>query len=115
MNDDLNSPVAISVLFDWVRNINQLLDGSQTISSADLATLRSEFAGMVGDILGLCNEKTAAADDKVAPLMDMILEIRAKAKADRDWTTSDLIRNRLTAIGIRVKDNKDGRSDWEME
>lgn len=66
------------------------------------------------DILGLRNERSEGADDKLAPLMDMILEIRRTAKANKDWATADLIRNRLTEVGIRVKDNKDGSMDWEQ-
>lgn len=115
MNDDLNSPIAISVLFDWVRIINQLHEGQQTISAQDLSTLKELVNVFVGDVLGLRNEKAQGANDLVSPLMDMILEIRSNAKESKDWTTSDLIRNRLTEIGVKVKDGKDGTSDWELE
>ena len=116
MNDDLNSPIVISVLFDWVRIINQINDGAQTISEADLAELRRMVNTIVFDVLGLRDEKSASAagNDKVAPLVEMLLEMRAKAKAEKNWALSDEIRDRLTAIGIRVKDRKDG-CDWEIE
>ena len=116
MNDDLNSPIVISVLFDWVRIINQINDGAQTISEADLAELRRMIDVIVFDVLGLRNEKSATAggNDKVTPLVEMLLEMRTKAKAEKNWALSDEIRDRLTAIGIRAKDRKDG-CEWEIE
>ncbi len=116
MNDDLNSPIVISVLFDWVRIINQINDGAQTISESDLAELRRMVSVIVFDVLGLRDEKSAGAagNDKVTPLVEMLLEMRAKAKAEKNWALSDEIRDKLTAIGIRVKDRKDG-CDWEIE
>lgn len=114
MNDDLSSPMVISALFDWVRIINQIAAGEQTISADDLAELKRVVNLYVFDILGLRNERAEGADDKIAPLMEMILEIRRNAKANKDWPTADLIRNRLGDAGIRVKDNKDGSVDWEL-
>ena len=117
MADDLNSPMVISALFDWVRIINQLVDGQQTITSEDLDKLKAIFKRWAFDILGLRDEKSASAaagKDLVTPLVEMLLDIRATAKANRDWATSDKIRDGLTAAGIRVKDRKDG-VDWEIE
>jgi cysteinyl-tRNA synthetase len=115
MNDDLSSPMVISALFDWVRIINSIADGKEKISAADLEALKATIKLYVFDILGLRNEKAEGADDKLSPLMEMLLEVRRNAKANKDWATSDLIRNRLAEIGIRVKDNKDGTMDWEMQ
>ena len=116
MNDDLNSPIVISVLFDWVRLINQLYEGTQTITAEDLETLRSTVRLIVFDVLGLRDEKGAeqGGTDMVTPLVNMLLEMRMEAKAAKNWALSDSIRDRLTAIGIRVKDRKDG-CDWEIE
>ena len=117
MDDDLNSPIVISVLFDYVRIINQIAEGQATISEADLAELKRVFDLYVFDILGLKNEKAegaSAGGDMLAKVVDMILAVRQDAKAAKDWATSDKIRNELTAIGIRVKDRKDG-VDWEIE
>jgi cysteinyl-tRNA synthetase len=114
MNDDLSSPMVISVLFDWVRIINSLADGKESISATDLEELKRVVNLYVFDILGLKNEKAEGGESQVAPLMDMILEVRRTAKANKDWATSDLIRNRLAEIGIRVKDNKDGSVEWEQ-
>ena len=117
MADDLNSPMVISALFDWVRIINQLIDGSQTITAADLETLTATVRRYAFDILGLCDEKAAGAAsgrDYVTPLVEMLLEERLKARAAKDWAASDRIRDGLAAAGIRVKDGKDG-TDWELE
>ena len=114
MNDDLNSPIVISVLFDWVKHINQLYDGQQQITKEDLHTLRQQIHTIVFDVLGLRDERAADESDMIGPLVNMLLEIRQQAKANKDWATSDQIRDKLTAIGIRVKDRKDG-ADWEIE
>lgn len=115
MNDDLNSPLVIAALFDWVRIINQLYEKQQTISSPDLEKLRETVKMIVADVLGLVDEKAAGgAGDMVAPLVEMLLDIRMQAKNNKDWATSDKIRDRMTEIGIRVKDRKDG-FDWDIE
>lgn len=113
MDDDINSPIAISVLFDWVRIINQIYDGAQTISADDLSALRALVHRIVFDVLGLRNEKSASGNDKVAPLVEMLLDIRTQAKNNKDWATSDRIRDELARIGIVVKDRKDG-TDWSI-
>ena len=116
MDDDLNSPMAISALFDWVRIINQLVEGQQRITAADLEKLREIVRRYVFDILGLRDEKAASAGGKdlVTPLVNMLLDLRQAAKTEKNWALSDKIRDELTAIGIRVKDRKDG-CDWEIE
>ena len=115
--DDLNSPMVISALFDWVRIINQLVDGQQSITAADLEELKATVYRYTFDILGLRDEKAAGAAsgrDYVTPLVEMLLDERLKARAAKDWAASDRIRDGLAAAGIRVKDRKDG-SDWELE
>ena len=116
MADDINSPMVISALFDWVRIINQAVDGQQSFTVEDLAALKATVHRYVFDILGLRNEKAAEAGgrDMITPLVEMLLNMRLDAKAAKDWATSDKIRDNLTAIGIRVKDRKDG-FDWEIE
>ncbi|MFI3302596.1 MAG: cysteine--tRNA ligase [Rikenellaceae bacterium] len=117
MNDDLNSPQVISALFDWVRIINQLVDGAQSIKAEDLEALKATVNMYVFDILGLKDEKAAGAasgSDYVTPLVEMLLAMRTEAKANKDWALSDKIRDGLVEAGIRVKDRKDG-CDWEIE
>ena len=116
MADDLNSPMVISALFDYVRIFNQLAEGQQTATAEDLEKLRATTSRWVFDILGLRDEKAEATGgkDMVSPLVEMLLDMRMEAKAAKNWALSDQIRDRLTAIGIRVKDRKDGY-DWEIE
>ncbi len=117
MADDLNSPMVVSALFDWVRTINQIVDGQQSITAGDLERLTATVRRYAFDILGLRDEKAAGAAsgrDYVTPLVEMLLEERLKARAEKNWAASDRIRDGLAAAGIRVKDRKDG-SDWEIE
>ena len=114
MDDDLNSPMVISELFDCVRTINQIYDGKQTISAADLAELRRVVDLFVFDILGLRDDLAGDNSQMLSSVVDMILNIRMEAKNAKDWATSDKIRDGLAAIGIKVKDRIDG-FDWEAE
>ena len=116
MADDLNSPIVISTMFDYVRLFNQLTEGKQTLTAEDKAKAEATVQRWVFDILGLENEKAEATGgkDMVSPLVTMLLDMRLQAKADKNWALSDEIRDKLTAIGIRVKDRKDGY-DWEIE
>ena len=114
MDDDLNSPMVISELFDCVRTINQIYDGKQTISAVDLAELRRVVDLFVFDILGLRDDLAGDNSQMLSSVVDMILNIRMEAKNAKDWATSDKIRDGLAAIGIKVKDRKDG-FDWEAE
>ena len=114
MDDDLNSPMVISELFDCVRTINQIYDGKQTISAADLAELRRVVDLFVFDILGLRDDLAGDNSQMLSSVVDMILNIRMEAKNAKDWATSDKIRDGLAAIGIKVKDRQDG-FDWEAE
>ena len=114
MDDDLNSPVVIAELFDCVRIINQVYDGLQTLSGADIAELARVVRFYVFDVLGLRDDLAGDNSQMLGEVVDMVLGIRTQAKAAKDWATSDRIRDGLTAIGIKVKDRKDG-SDWEVE
>ena len=115
MDDDLNTPIVISNLFDATRMINTVLDKKATISAADLDELKSVFHTFAFDILGLKAdaENNAAREEAYAKVVDMLLEQRAKAKANKDWATSDQIRNSLTALGFEIKDTKDG-AVWKL-
>ena len=88
----------------------------QTLTAEDKAKAEATVQRWVFDILGLENEKAEASGgkDMVSPLVTMLLDMRLQAKADKNWALSDEIRDKLIAIGIRVKDRKDGY-DWEIE
>ena len=117
MNDDLNSPIVISHLFDAARAINSAKDGKGTISAEDLKELQDVFHLFLFDILGMVDESAGAGNDTsreaFAKAVDLLLSIRQQAKANKDWATSDKIRNELTAIGFTIKDTKDG-AEWKI-
>ena len=115
MNDDLNTPIVISHLFDATRMINTVIDKKATISAEDLEELKDVFHLFVFDILGLKAEaeNNAAREEAYGKVVDMLLEQRMQAKANKDWATSDKIRDNLAALGFEVKDTKDGFT-WKL-
>ncbi len=116
MNDDLNTPIVISHLFDAARIINQTVDKKATLSAADLAELKEVFALFLFDILGIKAEQggnNSGREEAFGKVVDMLLEQRAVAKANKDWATSDKIRNELAALGFEIKDTKDGCT-WKL-
>jgi len=115
MNDDFNSPIVIANLFEGVRMINSTNDGKEKINSSDLETLKKLFNDFVFDILGLKNETSAAGnDDILSDVVNLLLNLRQDAKINKDWATSDKIRNELTFLGFEIKDKKDG-FEWELK
>lgn len=115
LNDDLNSPITISHLFDAARIINTIKDGKATITETDLNELKEVFRLFMFDILGLTNETSAGSNSYEAfgKAIDLLLSIRQQAKVNKDWGTSDKIRNELTALGFEIKDTKDG-AEWKL-
>ena len=115
LDDDMNSPIAISHLFDACRTINQLADHKQTITAEGLEALRRVFNTFVCDILGLQAEAQGNAEREAAfgAAVNLLLEVRSQAKAAKDWATSDKIRDELAALGFEVKDTKDGAT-WRL-
>jgi len=119
MDDDFNTPVVISHLFDACRAINAVNDGKATATAEDLDTLRRAFDTFLVEIMGVRTD-IAASDDNAEALrpfeqaIDLLLELRTQAKANKDWATSDRIRDRLAEIGFSVKDTKDG-VEWSLK
>ncbi len=114
MNDDFNTPILISHLFEGVRIINSINDKKETITENDLNDLKKLMHEFVFDILGLKEEESAGSDEVVNGLMETIIDIRQKARENKDWDTSDLIRNNLTRLNIKIKDTKEG-AVWDIE
>ena len=112
MSDDLNTPVAIAHLFDAVRIINLVNDGKEKLSAEDLGSLRELFRIFIHDLFGLRAEESAG-NDRLDGVLKLLLDIRQEAKAKKEWAVSDRIRDRLSELGITVKDRKDGY-DWEI-
>ena len=115
LDDDLNSPIVISHLFDACHTVNQLADKKLTITPAALEALKRVMRLFTFDILGLREEGggNAEREKSFGEAIDLLLELRAKAKAAKDWATSDQIRDRLAALGFEVKDTKDGAT-WKL-
>ena len=113
MCDDLNTPIVISHLFDACKAINTIADGKATITAADLEELKATFKLFVEDILGLQTADNSTDNTAYKKAVDLLLEIRRQAKQNKDWATSDKIRNELTAIGFTIKDTKDG-FEWSI-
>ncbi|GAA4100957.1 cysteine--tRNA ligase [Mucilaginibacter panaciglaebae] len=109
MNDDFNSPVLIAELFEAVRIINSVHDGKMKIDAANLEILKNTIQIFVFDVLGLENEQ--AANDDLPKVMDLVINLRNEAKINRDYATSDKIRDGLQKIGFQLKDSKEG-TNW---
>ena len=109
MNDDFATPTVISHLFEAAKTINGAADGKLKLSKADIDELRWLFDTFLFDILGMRDEAAEAGNGNLVDgLMHIILDIRAAAKANKDWATSDRLRDALKELGITVKDGKDG-------
>ncbi len=106
MNDDFNSPIAIASLFEAVRIINSVYDGKSSATQADIDALKALMQDFVIDILGLKPEDAQTED--IGQIMDFIIQLRSEAKSNKDYATSDKIRNGLQALGIQLKDSKEG-------
>ena len=114
LDDDLNSPVLLSHLFDGVRFINSVIDGSEKIDAPGLDSLKEIFRIFVFEILGLKDETTGMDDALLTgELMKIIIDLRQDAKNNKRFDISDKIRLELNKLGITIKDRKDG-VDWEI-
>ena len=114
--DDMNTPVAIAQIFEAVRIINTAKDKKTKLSAADLKALLELFDNIVYGVLGLTDQEAgnAGATKTLDGLISMVLEERKAAKAAKDWATSDRIRDELKALGVLIKDTKEG-TEWTLE
>src|SRR5690606_9987841 len=108
MNDDFNTPILIAHLFEAVRFVNLLKEGKETLSAADLDEFKKTVNAFVFDVLGLTQASAQQDNSKLEGTVSMLIEMRNKARADKDFAMSDLIRDRLNALGIVLKDGKEG-------
>ena len=117
MSDDLNTAQTIATLFDACRLVNQANDGHVSLSEADIEALKKLFQDFLFDILGVRDDAAGGDGVDLAPYqkaVDLLLEVRMNAKRNKDWATSDLIRDRLNEAGFSVKDTKDG-FEWKLQ
>ena len=109
MNDDFNTPILIAQLFESVRFVNLLLDNKATISADDLNDLKLTLNSFLFDILGLKNETISENNsEKLSGVIEMLIEMRKEARANKNFALSDQIRDNLLELGIQLKDGKDG-------
>jgi cysteinyl-tRNA synthetase len=114
MNDDLNTPVVISHIFDAAKAINTVYDGNGKITAADLEELKSVFNFFMFDILGLKTEQeNSQILESYKKAVDLLLNLRLEAKQSKNWELSDKIRNELSAFGFEIKDTKEG-FEWKI-
>ena len=116
MNDDLMTQLVVSYLFEACTVVNKLIDHKATICAECFEELKSTMTLFAEELLGLSAERGAqneAREKAFGSVVDMVLDLRAKAKAAKDWATSDLIRDELAALGFEVKDTKDGAT-WKL-
>ena len=107
LNDDMNTAIAISQLFEGARIINSVNGGTETLTSEDIAHLGETMKLFVFDLLGMKSEVKGNNDD-LREVMELLLTLRADAKAKKDFATSDKIRDELTRLNFIIKDGKEG-------
>ncbi len=110
MNDDFNSPILIAHLFEAVRQINAVKDSKAELTGADRDLLKKAMSDFMFDILGLTDQEEEHGDvgQKLEGTIELLIKLRAEARANKDFKTSDNIRDQLEAIGIALKDGKEG-------
>src|SRR5690606_14552745 len=110
MNDDFNSPILIAHLFEAVKQINLIKDQKATITEADLNLLQKTMQGFIFDVLGLQDESIAqdSSIERLNGTIELLIQLRAEARENRDFATSDKIRDQLAALGVELKDAKEG-------
>ena len=110
MNDDFNSPILIANLFEAVKLVNGIKDGEEKISTEDRDTLKTTMHEFIFDVLGLIDVAIANEDssEKLSGIVEMLIEMRAQARNNKDFATSDQIRDKLLDLGIQLKDGKEG-------
>ncbi|OOV27603.1 cysteine--tRNA ligase [Flavobacterium sp. LM5] len=109
MNDDFNTPILIAHLFEGVRYINVIKDGKETITAEDLASFTTAIEAFVFEVLGLENEKISdSSNDKLEGTIQLLIDMRKQARENKNFALSDQIRDQLLALGIQLKDGKEG-------
>ena len=115
LNDDFNTPILIAHLFDSVKTINALNASKETLNKKDLTKFTSTFEFFIVDILGLKPiTQKKINDNNIEGIMKILLELRNKAKQNKDFITADMIRDELDKISIQIKDGREGTT-WNMK
>ena len=114
MDDDFNTPGAIAALFDLTREVNSLLASAQPPNAAELEAIDALYRRLLGDVLGILPEKLEeeAGSGLATGLIDLLVETRTKLRQAKQWALSDEIRDRLTALGVQLRDGR--MHDWTL-
>lgn len=110
MNDDFNSPILIATLFDAVKYVNGVKEGEEKITSVDKSLLKDTMQSFLFDVLGLQDTVIVNEDsrEKLSGTVELLINLRAQARSNKDFSTSDQIRDQLASLGIQLKDGKEG-------
>ncbi|BDB57757.1 cysteine--tRNA ligase [Flavobacterium ammonificans] len=109
MNDDFNTPILIAQLFEGVRFVNVLKEGKESLTAEDLKIFTTAMNGFVFEVLGLEDEKISDGNnDKLEGTVNLLIEMRKQARENKNFALSDQIRDQLLALGIQLKDGKEG-------
>lgn len=110
MNDDFNSPILIAHLFEGVRYINSLKEGKDSISEDNLRLFKKTMHDFIFEVMGLEDSaaETSMDGEKLSAAVELLIELRDQARANKDFATSDRIRDELSSKGIHLKDGKEG-------
>lgn len=108
MNDDFNTPVLISNLFEGVKFINQMKANKESLSQEDLVLFTSKMKAFTHDVLGLFDDSTNDNSEKLKGTVELLIELRKNARENKDWALSDQIRDELLELGIQLKDGREG-------
>lgn len=116
MNDDFNTPILISVIFEGVKHINSMLSGDISLTEGDLNTFTRMMLAFTQEVLGLRSEDQTSSgnDELLSGVMELVIALRAEAKAEKNWSIADKIRNELNSLQIQIKDSKEGTT-WSHE
>jgi cysteinyl-tRNA synthetase len=115
MDDDFNAPLAMGVIFELVRETNQMLNSEKKLSLDSLKQIDMHFRELGGTILGIITDKEAIAKvdaETESKLLNIFINVRRRAKMEKAWWTADMIKKELDAIGFRLEDHKDGGTSW---
>lgn len=108
MNDDFNTPILIANLFEAVKLINQIKEQKASLTAKDLQDLKETLRAFVFDVLGLLNETSQENSNKINGVIELLIKLRKEARENKDWALSDQIRDELLALGIQLKDGREG-------
>lgn len=108
MNDDFNTPILIAHLFEAVKVINQIKENKASLNLEDLELFKVTINAFVFDVLGLTNETKQDSSDKIDGVVELLIKLRKEARDNKDWALSDQIRDELLALGIQLKDGREG-------